>query len=73
MRLPRNGNGCWYKLELMINLEIYRLQSDFGAFLALKPAAIYGAGPNAILGTCDPDSGWRLRRRLLVVRQNRPS
>ncbi len=38
-------------------LEIYHLQSDFGAFVALKPAAIYGVGPNAILGTYDPDSG----------------
>jgi hypothetical protein len=38
-------------------LEIYHLQADFGTFVALKPAAIYGAGPNAILGTYDPDSG----------------
>ncbi len=38
-------------------IEIYELQTDYGNFQPLKPAAIYGVGPNSILGTYDPDSG----------------
>jgi hypothetical protein len=38
--------------------EIYALQIDGdGLFQPFKPAAIYGTGPNAILGTYDPDTG----------------
>ncbi|ADV81141.1 hypothetical protein [Terriglobus saanensis] len=37
--------------------EIYRLQSEYGTNPPLKDAAIYGVGPNAILGTYDRDSG----------------
>jgi hypothetical protein len=38
-------------------IEIYKLQADSGTFQPMTPAAIYGAGPDAILGTYDPDSG----------------
>jgi len=38
-------------------VEIYHLQGGLGLFLPLKPAAIYGTGPDAILATFDPDSG----------------
>lgn len=38
-------------------LEIYTLQAESGLYPAMKPAAIYGVGPEAILGTYDPDSG----------------
>jgi hypothetical protein len=38
-------------------VEIYRLQSGYGTYLKMHSAAIYGSGPNAILGTYDPDSG----------------
>jgi hypothetical protein len=38
-------------------LEIYTLQAESGLYQAMKPAAIYGVGPEAILGTYDPDSG----------------
>ncbi|NYF91704.1 hypothetical protein RBB79_18755 [Tunturiibacter empetritectus] len=37
--------------------EIYRLQADGGLFQSLKSASVYGVGPNAILGTFDPDGG----------------
>jgi hypothetical protein len=38
-------------------VEIYALQAESGLYQAMKPAAIYGVGPEAILGTYDPDSG----------------
>ena len=38
-------------------VEIYTLQAESGLYQAMKPAAIYGVGPEAILGTYDPDSG----------------
>ena len=38
-------------------VEIYELQADSGLFMPMTPAAIYGAGPDAILGTYDPDTG----------------
>jgi hypothetical protein len=38
-------------------VEIYELQAESGLYRAMKPAAIYGVGSEAILGTYDPDSG----------------
>ncbi len=38
-------------------VEIYKLQAYSGLYQPLTDAAIYGAGPNAILGTRDGDSG----------------
>ncbi|WP_213806484.1 hypothetical protein [Granulicella sp. dw_53] len=38
-------------------VAIYEMQSGFGTNRPMKPAVIYGTGPNAILGTYDPDSG----------------
>lgn len=38
-------------------IEIYKLQAEGGLYQAMKPAVIYGDGPEAILGTYDPDSG----------------
>lgn len=38
-------------------LEIYELQADSGLYEPMTPAAIYGSGPDAILGTYDPDTG----------------
>jgi hypothetical protein len=37
--------------------EIYRLQSQYGLYLPMTSAAIYGVGQDAILGTDDRDSG----------------
>ncbi|HEY0307948.1 MAG TPA: hypothetical protein VGB94_07295 [Acidobacteriaceae bacterium] len=37
--------------------EIYRLEDLGGLFATMKSAAIYGTGPDAILGTYDPDTG----------------
>lgn len=38
-------------------VEIYRLQADGGLFMPLTSSVIYGAGPNAILGTSDQNTG----------------
>jgi len=38
-------------------IEIYTLQAESGLFVPMKPAAIYGTGPESILGTYDPDTG----------------
>jgi hypothetical protein len=38
-------------------VEIYVLQAEGGLYQSIKPAAIYGVGSEAILGTYDPDSG----------------
>jgi hypothetical protein len=38
-------------------IEIYTLQAESGLFVPMKPAAIYDAGPESILGTYDPDTG----------------
>ena len=48
--LVQDGTGDRY-------IEIYELQAEPGLFLPLKPAAIYGVGPDSILGTYDPVSG----------------
>lgn len=48
--LVQDGTGDRY-------IEIYELQAESGLFQSLKPAAIYGVGPDSILGTYDPDSG----------------
>lgn len=38
-------------------VEIYRLQAAGGLFMPLTSSVIYGAGPDAILGTSNPDTG----------------
>ena len=38
-------------------IEIYELQADSGLYMPMTPAAIFGIGPDAILGTFDPDTG----------------
>ncbi|MCU1223424.1 MAG: hypothetical protein JWQ42_1517 [Edaphobacter sp.] len=38
-------------------VEIYRLQSEYGLYLTMTSAAIYGVGQDAILGTNDPAEG----------------
>lgn len=49
--LVRSGDSEEY-------VELYRVQSSSGEYiLPLKPAAIYGSGPDAILATNDPISG----------------
>jgi hypothetical protein len=48
--LVQDGTGDRY-------IEIYELQAESGLYQSLKPAAIYGDGPDSILGTYDPDSG----------------
>lgn len=48
--LVQAGSGDRY-------IAIYSLQAESGEFQALKRAAIYGNGAEAILGTFDPDSG----------------
>jgi hypothetical protein len=48
--LVQNGVGDQY-------VEIYDLQAESGLYPSLQPAAIFGGGPESILGTFDPDSG----------------
>jgi len=48
--LVQDGTGDRY-------IEIYELQAEPGLFLPIKPAAIYGVGPDSILATYDPVSG----------------
>jgi hypothetical protein len=38
-------------------IEIYGLHYDVGGLMTMNNAAIYGVGPDAVLGTFDPDTG----------------